>query len=207
VTHPARYSQDILDVLRDDVLRDFEGTVLDPFGGTGLISKLGHPFVSVDIDKWEGTCSVIADSCTHLPFKSGVFDAVVTSPCYGNRMADHHDARDASHRNTYKHKLGRDPYAGSTAVVQWGHTYRMMHRNAWREVYRVLIDGGLFVLNIKDHYRKGDRQAVAGWHINTLVHVLGFTIHDVVPVGTKGVPDGANATLRTDAELLVIFTK
>ena len=37
-----------------------------------------------------------------------VTDCIVTSPCYGNRMADHHDAKDSSRRITYKHKLGRD---------------------------------------------------------------------------------------------------
>jgi tRNA G10 N-methylase Trm11 len=84
--------------------------VLDPFAGTGRIHELENWTVGVEIEpEWatmrDGT---IVANALNLPFRDASFDAVVTSPTYGNRLADHHDARDSSRRHSYKHDLGRD---------------------------------------------------------------------------------------------------
>jgi len=43
-----------------------------------------------------------------LPFEDDSFDAVCTSPTYGNRLAENHDAYDPQARRSYKHDQ-RDP--------------------------------------------------------------------------------------------------
>ena len=79
----------------------------------------------------------------------------MTSPTYGDRLADHHDARDGSVRHSYKHDLGRDLHPDNSGAMQWGPAYRDFHTAAWVEVRRVLRPGGRFVLNVKDHVRGG----------------------------------------------------
>lgn len=68
--------------------------------------------------------TVIGDA-TRLPFDNRMFDAVITSPTYGNRMADHHDAQDGSKRITYRHS-GRHPSRWSAAVLE-------RIRTVWRD--------------------------------------------------------------------------
>ena len=53
---------------------------------------------------------------TALPFADWTFDAVITSPTYGNRMADHHNAQDGSRRVSYRHS-GKHPARWSAAVL------------------------------------------------------------------------------------------
>lgn len=135
-------------------------------------------------------------------------DIVVTSPTYGNRMADHHNATDTSTRNTYKHTLGRDLTPGSSAVLQWGDEYRAFHTAAWRRVYDIMVPGGLFILNVKDHIRKHTAQGVPAWHKNECVNV-GFVgpLPSSRFIPTKGNRQGQNGEARTAGEYLYVFRK
>jgi hypothetical protein len=140
---------------------------------------------------------------TALPFASDSFDAICVSPCYGNRMADHHDAKDASTRRTYKHDLGRDLHPNNAGQLQWGKQYRAFHILAWTEAIRVLRSGGRFVLNVKDHIRAGKRQYVAGWHVSTLCRLgLDLTFH--IEVGTPGMRYGENRDARVPEMVYVL---
>lgn len=99
--HPAKFSPAVLDALEeivaDEALRLGRLVrVLDPFAGVGRIHLLSGQTVGVELEPdW-----AIADPRTlvgdalHLPFPDEAFDVVATSPCYGNRLADQHDARD-----------------------------------------------------------------------------------------------------------------
>ena len=89
---------------------------------------------------------------------------VVTSPTYGNRLADHHNAKDGSRRISYTHTLGRTLTPGNSGAMHWGKDYRLLHRLSWEEVARVLSIGGLFVLNVSNHIRKGEEVPVVQWH-------------------------------------------
>lgn len=209
--HPAPFSDPILDRVADRV-RGAE-TVLDPFAGTGRVHELrdraGVPnTVGIEIEpEWAAKHpDTIEGDALDLPLDDHSVDAIATSPTYGNRMADHHNANDDSTRLTYKHSLGRDLNENNSGAMQWGDEYRDFHRRAWSEAERVLKPGGTFVVNIKDHIRDGQKQDVVAWHIDTLyglgLHLMGL---DLVP--TKGVMAGANADTRVCAEVVLTFRK
>lgn len=204
--HPARFSKALMPVLQAMVPPDEYPIVLDPFAGTGKIHALENDTYGVELEhEWafmdhRTECG----DATRLRFFDESFDAVVTSPCYGNRMADHHNARDDSKRNTYKHVLGRDLSPGSAACMQWGPEYRELHERAWREAWRVLRPGGRIVVNIKDHIRRGKQQYVSWWHYRTLVR-LGFVPYRYVWVPTPGQRQGQNGAARTSGEWVFAF--
>lgn len=137
MTHPARYSPPIIDLVAD-ILRarwpDFMGRPIihDPFAGTG--ERL-HEMCNRDDMLWaySGTeieeCFIAApgvfqgdatDPDTYpparLPAQTGAFGWIVfTSPVYPNGMADNHRARDSSNRRNYraaKIKITGDADAG-----------------------------------------------------------------------------------------------
>lgn len=100
--HCAKFSPPVLAAVRS-VLADvcppaglWPTRVLDPFAGVGGIHQLraaGYETVGVELEP-EWACAsqwtIVGDS-RGLPFPDGRFDAVVTSPAYGNRMADSYD--------------------------------------------------------------------------------------------------------------------
>jgi len=61
-------------------------------------------------------------------------------------MADHHNAKDSSKRNTYTHCLGRKLKEENTGKMQWGHLYRNKHRKIYEEFIRVLKTNGYLIL-------------------------------------------------------------
>ena len=203
--HPATFNPSVLAVVAD--LLDGYPKVLDPFAGTGAIHTLtGHETVGVEIEpEWASQhVDTICGNALTLPFDDASFDAIATSPTFGNRLADHHDAKDGSHRTTYRHMLGHELSPDNSGQMQWGNQYRSFHYQAWAEAIRVLKPHGLFVLNIKDHIRAGTWQDVSGWHIMTL-QGLGLTVTACRPVATRGNRYGANAELRVGAELVIAF--
>jgi tRNA G10 N-methylase Trm11 len=148
--------------------------VLDPFAGTGRIASIpGIRAVAIEIEQ-EWATQVVGNAL-QLPFAAETFDAVFTSCTYGNHMADHHNARDGSKRNTYRHTLGHELHPDNSGQLQWGEQYRLFHEIAWMEVWRLLKPSGMFLLNISDHIRKGVVVPVSEWHESTVVNI-GFTI-------------------------------
>ena len=213
--HPAPFSDPILDQVTSHLKEVGQsGTVIDPFAGTGRVHELrekaGVHTVGVELEpewaaKHPDTIEGNALELTNT-FEPGSVDAIATSPTYGNRMADHHDAKDDSVRLTYKHTLGRDLHDDNSGQLQWGDEYRRFHQIAWTEAVAALKPGGTLTLNIKNHFRDGQQQRVAEWHLNTLyelgVHLVAL---DIVP--TKGLMAGANADNRTIAEYVMTFRK
>lgn len=216
VRHPARFSAPLLPVLAAQ-LRPEDRLILDPFAGTGLIHELAEPgrrlTVGVELEpEWAALHpdTICADSLALLDQWAATgrrFDAIVTSPTYGNRMADHHNARDTSKRNTYRHALGRPLTPGNSGGLQWGADYQAFHVRAWQLVYNVLRPGGRFVLNVKDHIRQGQQVNVVAWHERTLVEDVGFTYTHFEQVTLPGNGFGQNGQTRVPYEWVLTFDK
>lgn len=206
--HPAKYSDALLPVLQAAVRDPEFSCVLDPFAGTGKIHQLTNLTVGVELEpEWaEMHPDTLVGNALDLPFGPGEFDAVVTSPTYGNRMADHHNAKDTSKRNTYRHALGRELHDDNSGAMQWGPDYREFHKECLHEMWRVLRDGGRLVINMKDHIRKGVRQEVTAWWKLAAVGV-GFQFIEEKQIPLQGNGFGANGHVRTEYESVLIFVK
>lgn len=105
--HPAKFSRSILVELGRQLELESKRenrplSIFDPFAGVGRVHELasttGVTSVGIEIEPgWAANhpdtiCGDARDMDTLLAGR--IFDAMVTSPCYGNRMADHHKASD-----------------------------------------------------------------------------------------------------------------
>ena len=203
VKHPARFSAPVLSGLRrivDDQCAEFR--ILDPFAGVGGVHQLaaherGVFTYGVEIEEeWarQSVGTVCGDSrflTDFFPFDH--FDMVVTSPAYGNRMADQYlpPDTDLSKRYTYATSLGRRLSEANGAGLQWGDEYRDLHASVWVSCVDVLKPGGLVVLNVKDHFRNGVRQHVRDWHVGWFLEA-GFDLVDEVELDSDGIKHSPN---------------
>lgn len=213
--------------------------LLDPFAGVGKVHQLATENIQtfgIELEpEWanQHPRTEVGDA-RDLPFKDGYFDVVVTSPTYGNRMADHHNAAPTcsackstgkklyageknerkckscngtgtSKRISYRHQLGRQLTEGNSGAMQWGYDYRTLHRRAWHEVARVLRPNSLFMLNVSNHIRKEDEQRVAEWHLDYCLTSCGFQLLEIHPIETRRMRFGANGDKRVAHEYLYVM--
>lgn len=212
VKHPASYTDCFIPLFAE--LLQGRANVLDPMAGTGKLARVkehgytGRVVCNELEPEWAGGYPVdewhFGDAAAMTWADSGTFAAVCTSPTYGNRMADHHMARDLSRRLTYRHVLGRPLHPANTGAMQWGEAYRHKHFEIWRECVRVLAPGGLLIVNVSDHIRGGERIAVVAWHRAILVS-LGLTLLEDRAIATPRLGYGANRGARVDAEHILVY--
>lgn len=210
--HPARYSDSILPVLAELVMGC--GHIHDPFAGTGRIFDLvrygfqGRITASELEPEWAALhLGIEVADALALPYPDAVFDAIVTSPTYGNRMADAFTSGEGwenarGTRNTYTHALGRKLDLRNSGRLQWGDQYKEFHRLAWMEARRVIRPGGWLVLNVSDHIRAGVVQMVTNWHIDVL-EGLGFRLDRWHTVTTRRNRYGQNGNVRVAYESVI----
>ena len=203
--HPAKYT----DALRLTMAQMLKGRrrILDPFGGTGKVFLLEAwlPDAQIEAVEIEPEWAAINPRTTHgnaldLPWGDGYFDAVCTSPTYGNHMADQSIMATAK----YRANLGRKLHPDNSGACSWGPQYRSLHIAAWTEARRVLQVGGVFVLNIKNHIRGGVVQPVTEWHVDTL-QALGFRMLQHERINTPSMRYGRNSDKRVEYESVVLF--
>jgi hypothetical protein len=223
VRHPAKFSD--TNLARLDQLVP-AGTYLDPFAGTGRVHELQREVKGGDgAWAWRTTVGIEIQAQwanlhaqTHvgnalaLPDDwTGRFDGIITSPCYGNRFADHHNAHDSSTRRSYTHDL-RTMTGDDTLELEPDNTgtlyfrqprYESDHRRAWAECHRVTRDDALMFLNLSNFIDRGAEQPVVGMHIKLLAQT-GWTYKTREVVQTPRMRRGANHEARVEHEVIVV---
>lgn len=216
--HPAKFSKGFIEIFYQLLLKHLPScrSILDPFAGTGKIGE---------IKKYGYKGNVIANelepewlepnqfNCDYLYFFDAEFlalpqkvDAIITSPTYGNRMADHHIAKDGSERITYTHCLGHQLKEGNTGKMQWGINYKEKHFRIYKHLYGLLNNNGIFILNVSNHIRKGQEIYVAQWHKEVLQNI-GFILLEEFSVPTNRMKFGTNRNSRVSNEYIFVFKK
>jgi hypothetical protein len=205
--HPARFTPALLPIIAAYLEPDW--SVLDPFAGTGGIHRLralvpGLRTSGTEIEpRWAAAHpDTICADLFDVDYPPRSFDAIVTSPTYGNRMSDHHEARDTSRRLTYRHTYGEPLHPGNSGLLHWGKGYRDFHERAWAHLAPWCARR--LILNVKNHVRTGQVVPVARWHVAALT-LLGFTLVNEERVEAPGLRYGANSHLRVDHELVLVF--
>lgn len=223
VKHPAKFSQPILEQMVQLLDRyDVKGQILDPFAGVGKVHELAGGdrwTIGVEIEReWadQHPNTICGDSrdLGGVLDRAGVIEgisAVVTSPTYGNRMADSYAGdKKGSTRHTYRVYLGRELSGGNSGGMQWGKKYRDLHSDVWGQVFGELVRGatrgggsGMAFINVSNHIRGGKEVDVVRWHVQELIR-QGFRIVDLVPVQTARLRHGANSEKRVAAERIIV---
>lgn len=220
---PASYSGPVLESIRHltpaNAVR-----ILDPFAGPNGVARLmdtlgtfsnstGRRYLGVEIEpEWaqQGVDTIVGDA-TKLRDIPGVVafapDCVITSPPYGNRMADQYlGDPSGSRRHTYAIALGRRLDDYSAARYQWGPKYQTIISEGIREIAHILPEGGHFILNIANHYRKHTLQLVVPWAVE-MVLKRDFELRSWDVVKAPKMRHGENWEARDDHEQLFLFEK
>lgn len=210
--HPAKYSNVLLPHLAEYAY----GDILDPMGGTGkagLLKKYNSNINTVTINELESEWSeqayendvdmVITGDAREL---SGVYDCIVTSPPYGNRMADNFKAsKPDSMRKSYAGDLGRTPSKGSVCCKHFGRGYE----EDMIEIFDSLISNVVFerfILNVSNFIRNFKEVDVVGFYKSYFLSKNIFNLVSDKKVKTKrqrGV--GSNTKLRVEHEIILVF--
>lgn len=212
ISHPAVMSQAIMDACKLFLPRK-QCRILDPFAGIGTTAKLlpEHKVVGIEIEKeWADfhESTICGDSKDIIP-TLGKFDVVLTSPTYGNRMADDFKATNSTGRATYRHKLGRMLSEGTTSNLYFdkkNKKYETLHFDIWGKCVDALVSKGLFILNCKDFIALGELKEVSKWHVDTL-QFLGLKIVGHHKVEQRGMRYGANSNVRVGHENIFCLQK
>lgn len=218
--HPAKFSPNIITELERFIVGYVpdDSVIVDPFAGPGGIHQIvdrvndtqvmGLWSIGVEIEpEWAradprtitGDSRRLADIIEPPDERPLV---VITSPAYGNRMADQYagDAK-GSTRHTYRVKLGRELDPNSGARLHFGLDYQLLHRRVWKQCAK--LEPEFMVVNVKNFIRRDEIVDVVGWHRETLGKV-GFDVTREITVPVTGNRHGANGDLRVDHEIILV---
>lgn len=216
--HPATYSNAVLSLFREllDVHHDGIGrVVVDPFAGTGRIHELSPRWYTVGVElepEWANLHkqTILGDSrelALVVGRSGGIYqaDAIVTSPAYGNRLADSYNAYDPEARRSYAIDLGRPltEHNGAGMHFATDGAYEDLHETVWRQAVALLRPSGLFLLNCKDFQRDGQPIGVTGWHVRCLIS-LGLRVLDLRTLPAAGLPF---TTAKPFSEVVIVLER
>lgn len=215
--HPAKFTDTLIPEMTKMLSEFNTGKVLDPFSGTGKIALVkqygfqGEIYANEIEEEWiidnEYGCDYITiQDAEFLDYPDEYFDAICTSPTYGNRMADHHNAKDGSKRITYTHYLGHELNDANTGKMQFGKAYIEKHLKIYQHLFTLVVCGGIFILNVKNHIRKGEEVDVVGFHKEALKQ-SGFVEEEDLAVKTPCMCFGRNRDKRKYCEHIIKFRK
>jgi len=214
--HPAVFNDTYLPTMAY-VLRG-KDKILDPFAGTGKIAKIkehgykGYIVCNEIEPEWANTNLYNVDEwhcgdAAHMDWaKDEEFDAISTSPTFGNRMADGYNPNSKWERIGYAEYLKRPLSNENTGSMQWGEKYKNKHIECYFEFLRVLKHGGLLVINVSNHIRGKEEVDVVGWHKDTLKCMSLKEIDDLT-FATPRMRRGENNKARVKYEHLLIMAK
>jgi len=211
IPHPSKYSKELLPVLAKYAY----GHILDPMGGTGkagLLKSLNPRITKVTINELEKEWAdqgvdnkvdeIIVGDAKNL---SGRYDCIVTSPPYGNRMADNFKAgKPDSMRRSYVGDLGRNVSDGSVCCKHFGKGYEEMIESIYDSIlFKISFD--LFILNVSNFIRQFKEVNVIDWYKNYFKKRDFILLYEdaVNTRRQKGV--GANTQLRVSHEVVMVF--
>jgi len=224
--HPARFRPHHLVVAGELLAELLPGPVageavrvLDPMCGTGweLHDWATNPFRSAerppivdlslfDVTEWADRVSYVQrGDARDLPLAADTVDAVVTSPPWGNRMADAMST-DGDQRVTYSDRRGSPADAHDISGMQWGEKYREHIGAVVAELDRVCTPRAPIIWNIADHYRAGKLQQVTGWTVD-MFGGLGWHIAALRTLPAKGVGGVQHQGSRAGIELMLGFLR
>lgn len=239
--HPAKFSPEVLDVLRSLVRLEARRQgierpkLLDSFGGVGRIHQLDDIARTRAVElrpRWAAChARTRVGDATRLPhWWTQSFHVWATSPCYGNRLRDHHVANDScktcvgktgvvdpscrvckgrglSSRRSYAHDYGEPfEHEHDGGVLRFGtDAYSSLHERAYQQAHRVVVDGGGALLNVSDFYEQKQLVDAVSWH-RAAMRDVGWRYVRTVPVVTKRLLHGANRQ-RAEHEVVLVFRK
>lgn len=212
--HPAKFTDIFIPIFYQFLSN--KKHVLDPMAGTGKLALIkehgydGKIYCNDILDwktaKYDGVDKWTFTDAANLPYEDEYFDALCTSPTYGNRMADHFESKNGSKYVTYRHFYGAPLSKENTGRMQWGKKYREKHEQIYTECLRVLKKNGLFIVNVSDHIRAGEIVPVVKWHRDTLLNI-GMNLIEEKEVNTPRMGFGANRNARVQYESVMVFSK
>ena len=206
MTHPAQYSQEVLDVIASMIApRDY---VHDPFAGTGLrlgalCDRIGARYTGADIEIWEGHDPRVAygNARDPLSYPNSSHYTVVTSPVYVNkRLADYPNGptpnTKTKGRRDYALSLGRplhaDNFARTTGRPSRAPAYWDLHAECAKLWPRRVI------VNV-------DEPIGIRWC--ALLQDVGYRVCDVRPARTRRYGGLDNADKRASCEVVIVAAR
>ena len=213
--HPAKFSR-VLIAHIEEMLPDRTTTICDPMAGVGQIMLLGEDYeyhLNELESEWaeqiyeHAMVTVTVGDAKNYQIPDGC--VIVTSPPYGNRMADFFvsKTRPESMKGRYAGDLGRKLTDDSTASKKFGGSYMEMMEGIYKNIFSQMVEGQYFILNVSNFIRSYKEVNVIGFYLSLFAE-SGFTLDDMRAVVTpRDRGRGANANLRVKHEVLLKWRK
>lgn len=219
--HPAKFSKQLIPHIAEMIPEDCY-YICDPMAGVGQLLLLHEHYPRGDfifdfnelesewvnqIPKVHPTRSIHCMDAKDYKLADDI-DIIITSPPYGNRMADFFmsETRPESMKGRYAGDLGRRLTEGSVASQKFGDRYRSNISHIYGNIFDQMRSGSYFLLNVSNFIRNHKEENVIGFYLNLFSEY--FHLEEFRKVKTpRNRGHGANANLRVEHEVLILWRK